>query len=203
MTPPAIYSRFYHPALAAKMEARVQIDPDTGCWNWTKGVNADGYGNGLYVDGKQTRAHRVAYMIANGYLPPRDAFVCHLCSNPSCCRPEHLAVGNAWDNAQDTKLAGRTGKSRKVLKAEALASLLAAEGPGGALAERFGLSLSAVLRHRRRADVEGRGAAKLTEADVRAIRSSEENARELAKRFGVTAPNIDAVRAGRTWKHVV
>lgn len=203
MTPAPLYSRFYHPDLAAKMETRVEVDPNTGCWNWTKGVNADGYGYGLYIDGKQTRAHRVAYMVTNGYLPPRDVFVCHLCSNPSCCRPDHLAVGNAWDNAQDTKAAGRTGKSNKRLKAEALAALLAAEGPGEALADRFGLSLSTVMRNRRRAGVKGKHRTKLTEADVRAIRASSAKSKELAVRFGVTAPNIDAIRSCKTWKHVV
>lgn len=203
MTPSPRYSRFYHPDLAAKMEARVEVDPHTGCWNWTKGVNADGYGYGLYVDGRQTRAHRVAYMVTNGYLPPRDVFVCHLCSNPSCCRPEHLAVGNAWDNAQDTKAAGRNPKTKKRIKAEALEALLGAEGTGGALADRFGFSLSTVMRHRRRAGLKGRPASKLTEGDVRTIRASTEKAKELAQRFGVTAPNIDAIRARRTWKHIV
>jgi len=44
--------------------------------------------------------------------------------------------------------------------------------------------------------------AKLTEDDVRAIRSSENSLRILADRFGVSVSAVHAVRQRRTWKHV-
>lgn len=214
-TPRPRFHRFYFRFLAEKMEARVAIDPVTGCWDWTGGVNADGYGNGLYIDGKQTRAHRVAYLVTHGYLPPRDVFVCHLCSNPRCCRPDHLAVGTALDNVQDTLKAGRH-RSRRETSAHRRARALALRGAGGTieqLAARFNVSLSTARRvvlGRTWADLPGARKAKpygghkrkLTEDEVRAIRQSEEPNRTLAARYGVTAPNISAIRKGLTWKHV-
>lgn len=44
--------------------------------------------------------------------------------------------------------------------------------------------------------------AKLTEADVRLIRSSFETDEETGKRFGVSRSNISMIRSRRTWKHV-
>jgi HNH endonuclease len=43
---------------------------------------------------------------------------------------------------------------------------------------------------------------KLTEADVRAIRTSTEPGVTLAARFGVTGANISAIRKRATWAHV-
>jgi hypothetical protein len=45
--------------------------------------------------------------------------------------------------------------------------------------------------------------AKLTEADVRAIRSSTETRASLGRMYHVSAPTISAIRMRRTWKHVV
>ena len=205
MTTTPRYSRFYHPDLAEKMERRVSVDPATGCWDWAKGVNADGYGNGLYVDGRQVRAHRVSYLVTHGYLPPSDVFICHLCSNPSCCRPDHLAAGTAWDNSQDTVAAGHHVRNRKSLrrrKADALA-LQSSSDTNATLAERFGVSLSTISRARRGARrTSGNQSVKLTAEAVRDIRRSDEPSKVLAARYGVTAPNIHAVRKGVTWRHV-
>lgn len=200
------FTRLHRPDLAEKMDARVTLDPITGCWNWNRGVNAEGYGNGIYVDGKQTRAHRVSYLVSNGYLPPSDVFICHLCSNPSCCRPDHLAPGTPRDNMQDARSAGRTRGSRKSLqkrKADALAIRAATSDiPHAELAVRLGVSISAVARNRRRAGIKTKSNRKLTERDIKTIRASDEPSRVIAERYGVTAPNIDAVRKRKTWRHV-
>jgi hypothetical protein len=58
-------------------------------------------------------------------------------------------------------------------------------------------------RARRSAPLGERNAsAKLTEADVRAIRSSPESDTDLAKRYGIARENIWAARTRRTWAHV-
>jgi hypothetical protein len=44
--------------------------------------------------------------------------------------------------------------------------------------------------------------AKITEADVRAIRASKGTTRDLAKQFGIAASTISNIRAGVRWKHV-
>jgi hypothetical protein len=215
MSSTAQYSRLHYPELATKLEARVTVDPATGCWNWTRGVNADGYGNGVYVDGKQMRSHRVAFLVSTGSLPAPGLLIRHLCSNPRCCRPDHLAAGTPWENSQDTLAAGRHSngaKSYRQKKASALA-IRTAEGPYASIAERLGVSLSTVSRTRAgrtwsslpgaEGPRKALGPRKLTEDDVRAIRSCDASNNELATRFGVTAPNIWAIRENRTWKHVV
>lgn len=47
-----------------------------------------------------------------------------------------------------------------------------------------------------------RGPAKLTEADVRAIRASNENNSALSRRFGVDRKTIRDIRSRQTWRHI-
>jgi hypothetical protein len=44
--------------------------------------------------------------------------------------------------------------------------------------------------------------AKLTEDDVRAIRSSPEGTTAIARRYGVSSANITNIRKFKTWRHV-
>ncbi|WP_416832984.1 MAG: HNH endonuclease signature motif containing protein [Erythrobacter sp.] len=211
MTAQPRYSRAYHPALAEKMEGLVNVNPRTGCWEWTRKVNADGYGHGLYHEGQQVRAHRVAFLVSMGDLPPQHLPIRHLCDNPACCRPDHLAVGTTLENAEDRQRAGRGGKNSKPLvqrKRDALAARLA-KGTDAETARELALSISTVNRVRRGRSwgklvgpPKGTRAKKLDAEKVRAIRASNEPSRVLAERYGVTAPNIDAIRNGRTWRHV-
>lgn len=223
MTSTPKYSRAYFPALAEKMETLVRADPHTGCWEWTRALNADGYGHGLFHEGRQIRAHRVAFLVSMGELPPSHEPIRHLCSNPACCRPDHLAVGTALENAQDTVEAGRYRKSKKSYvqkKRDALAIRLA-EGTDAQIAKDLAVSISTVNRVRRgrtwkaslgfkpldgskKRKVPGAQdrRVKLNAEAVRAIRASHESDRVLAERFGVTSTNIKSVRTLRTWKHV-
>ena len=67
------------------------------CWEFTGYLDPDGYGR-FYFQGKSCGAHRVAYQLAYGDIPPGLA-VDHLCGNRSCIRFEHLeAVTTAENN---------------------------------------------------------------------------------------------------------
>ncbi|PWJ81498.1 hypothetical protein C7441_11030 [Pseudaminobacter salicylatoxidans] len=44
--------------------------------------------------------------------------------------------------------------------------------------------------------------AKLSEADIVAIRASKLSSRTLAKQFGISEPNICVIRSGSAWQHV-
>jgi hypothetical protein len=60
----------------------------TGCWEWTAGTTARGYGI-FQADGRSQRAHRVAYEALVG--PIADSLVIdHLCRTRHCVRPDHL-----------------------------------------------------------------------------------------------------------------
>lgn len=49
---------------------------------------------------------------------------------------------------------------------------------------------------------ERHGHAKISEADVHAIRSSKSSGRDLARRYGISPSAISVIRSGKTWKHV-
>lgn len=87
-----------------KFLSRVEIDPVTGCWNWTGMRTANGYGQ-VKRDGKFLFAHRYSYMILVGDIG--GLFVLHKCDNRLCVNPEHLFLGTQKDNQQDMKRKGR------------------------------------------------------------------------------------------------
>ena len=70
-----------------------------GCLEWTGRGDKNGYGK-MLVGRKRMGAHRVAYELAFGPIPP-GAFICHRCDNPGCVEPDHLYAGNAATNVQD------------------------------------------------------------------------------------------------------
>jgi HNH endonuclease len=62
--------------------------PELGpCWVWTGGL-ADGYG-AFSLDGRQIKAHRVAYSWLVGEVP-EGCELDHLCRVRRCCNPVHL-----------------------------------------------------------------------------------------------------------------
>lgn len=65
-------------------------------------------------DGKEKTlsAHRVAYELFVGPIPPGQC-VLHHCDNPSCVRPCHLFLGTLLDNNLDMLLKGRTARGEK------------------------------------------------------------------------------------------
>ena len=76
------------------------------CWNWTKELNANGYGQTKYY-GKRVLTHRLSFRIANGVELKKKEVVRHMCHNRMCFRPAHLRLGSQADNVQDTMKAGR------------------------------------------------------------------------------------------------
>lgn len=81
----------------------------TGCWEWVGLRGNDGYG--VFRSG---RAHRHAYQLAYGPLPPDKPFVCHRCDNRPCIRPDHLFAGTDADNIHDAWAKGRIGLPRLI-----------------------------------------------------------------------------------------
>lgn len=80
--------------------------PD-GCWIWTGCRHRPGYGRiGLDGGRKVAQAHRVAYELQVGPIPP-GLHVCHTCDNPPCVRGDHLFVGTNADNVADKVRKGR------------------------------------------------------------------------------------------------
>lgn len=68
---------------------------DTGCWNWTKFVKPNGYGQ----IGRNGYAHRAAYQAFVEEIPG-GLDVDHKCMNKACVNPDHLHVVTRQKNMQ-------------------------------------------------------------------------------------------------------
>lgn len=66
------------------------------CWLWTASLDGRGYGQ-IGVDKKMLRAHRFAYTILKGKIPPSKKLD-HLCRNRICVNPSHLEPKSNRDN---------------------------------------------------------------------------------------------------------
>lgn len=80
-----------------KIMARVEIDPVTGCWNWTgptSGENGRGAGYPrMSLDGQTVAVHLVMWTNEHGYIPGKKELD-HACRNRRCVRPDpdHLEL---------------------------------------------------------------------------------------------------------------
>ncbi len=115
--------------LADRLLGRMTPEPTSGCWLWTGSLSVSGYG--FIREGrrgsKQVLAHRAAYELFRGAIPP-GLFVRHDCDNRACVNPTHLRLGTVEDNARDRTLRGRGWRGGPIAKAlrTSPASLLAA-----------------------------------------------------------------------------
>ena len=96
----------YRP-LKDRIESKREIDPDTGCWNWTGSVGSHGYGQITMYGFKPVLVHRIAAMIYLGHSIYSPEQVLHRCDNRRCFNPEHLFFGDQKANVQDCIQKGR------------------------------------------------------------------------------------------------
>ena len=69
-----------------------------GCWEWGGARSKAGYGQ-IRSGGRGVLlyAHRVAYELARGPIPP-GLVIDHLCRNRGCVNPDHLEVVTNGEN---------------------------------------------------------------------------------------------------------
>jgi hypothetical protein len=67
--------------------ALIERGPDE-CWIWTGAKTPRGYGH-FGRNGKDEYAHRAAYELRVGPIPPKHDLD-HNCEHTSCCNPRHL-----------------------------------------------------------------------------------------------------------------
>lgn len=92
---------------------KVQVNPDTGCWEWMGSKNFKGYGymwGGVEV-GKKIAVHRFSHEHYNGPIPD-GMVVAHTCDVRNCCNPEHLVLMTYQENMDDRSEKGRAGHFR-------------------------------------------------------------------------------------------
>lgn len=84
------------------MEART--DRTGECWIWTGSKTWNGYG--FYcLRGRRTRAHRVAYELAVGKIPP-GLDIDHMCRTRLCVNPSHLQAVDRKSNNENRSNVG-------------------------------------------------------------------------------------------------
>ena len=91
-------------SMDCRLKDRYTID-NYGCWIWTGGKDADGYGHTTFRNYTR-KAHRMAYIAWKGEIPD-GLQVCHTCDKPSCINPDHLFLGTIGENMRDKFSKGR------------------------------------------------------------------------------------------------
>jgi hypothetical protein len=127
------------------------VDKSGECWIWTGPLAHFGYG--VY---KKKRAHRIAFEMVHGPIPP-GVFILHSCDNPPCVNPAHLRMGTQRENMEDRADRGRkpTGEAsrawaRSSLTPDDIRAIRADPRSGGALAPTYGVSRATIGDIRRR-----------------------------------------------------
>ena len=157
-----------------------KVDKSAGpdaCWLWTASVNQLGYGtiSGAGRDGRNGRAHRVAWELAKG-LVPDGMQVCHRCDVRNCCNPAHLFLGTQADNNHDMVAKGRNARVR----GDANGSRLHPET-------------------RPRGDAHAKRQNPILRARAEAIRGATGDVGEIAAQFGVSRSFVYRIRRGECW----
>lgn len=75
-----------------------KVDRSGECWEWTAFRNPKGYGV-FNFRGATPHAHRVAYILTHGSVPP-GLVIDHLCRNRGCCNPVHLEAVTVEENTR-------------------------------------------------------------------------------------------------------
>lgn len=91
-------------SIADRLEQSSTPEPNSGCFLWTGCATPAGYGMLTATALGERYAHRVAYIVHRGPIPP-GLTIDHLCRTRCCVNPDHLEVvplrenilrGKAW-----------------------------------------------------------------------------------------------------------
>lgn len=99
-------SRSPRPRAQVEADFWAKVDKSGGCWLWTGKTLVRGYGQ-TWIDNRKVYAHRLAYELAVGPIPP-GLVLDHLCHTPACCNPEHLEPVTQSENMRRAFRSGRT-----------------------------------------------------------------------------------------------
>ena len=133
-------------SIAERLDHYSTKDPN-GCLIWVGGLYSNGYGCISVGNAMSRGAHRVAYEEWVGPIPDGQV-VMHLCHNPPCIEPTHLAVGTDAENAAMKVSVGHARGPRKLTEDEvrAIRDRLAQGDVQETIAKDFGVVQATISR---------------------------------------------------------
>lgn len=142
--------------LLERFSTRYNVDAN-GCWIWTGAARSKfGYGQISIGHSGNLSAHRAAYLLLRGDIPP-GMCVLHRCDVPACVNPDHLFLGTKRDNNEDRDRKGRYRNGRTKLNAIQKKEILDSPDSSPVMAKRLGVTRGRVEQIRRAAgQVRGR-----------------------------------------------
>lgn len=221
-------------AVIAKFETMYDRRAPNECWPWKRALAWNGYGLFTMYGRQQVRAHRFAYVVYKGPLPPSRSgprtagyiVVRHKCHNPVCVNPNHLLAGTPKQNTADRleaarfRIQGEANRGAKLTTEQVKAIRLDTRHPID-IAAAYGVKRGTVqkiqsgkawrcVKSPRAKPVkwlsgaEGayNGRAKLTEADVLAIRKDPRKYPIIAAQYDVNRETVGNIKRRETWKHL-
>ena len=209
MSPDEFFERFGH---------LIDRGEDDDCWPWRGQIAQTGYGFiDIYGRGDGTRERFLAHRLASG--APKGKVTRHLCHNPPCVNPRHLAVGTQAENMRDMILAGRSRSQIAPHLVPAIRACIAAGVSTKLLAKMTGTSTSTINKIGRgdtfavlpgeitpsRNIGDGHLNAKLTAravAEIRRLHAAGTPQTQIARQFNVTPQAICLIVKRKNWKHV-
>lgn len=133
----------------ARFWNRVKISApnSTSCWVWQGPTTDFGYGIASDANRKYILAHR---FVAAQIWDIQDKVVMHVCDNPACVNPRHLAVGSHMDNTHDMITKGRHPTAKHIYSADQVRHIRQKAMPQKDYAALYNTSVSMIGRIQRR-----------------------------------------------------
>lgn len=96
-------------SLEERFWAKVNIQDELSCWEWTGAKDSSGYGcirDDASKGGRRLIASRLS-LVWHTKFDNKEFVAMHICDNPGCVNPKHLRWATQEENMQDMVNKGR------------------------------------------------------------------------------------------------